>query len=107
MPCTEVPFIPDLTRWLGSLPARVERQPLVLAQVVRRLVAMTAVDILLAMVVASFDLVMVTTALEYQPEPVAMLADMRPMLRGQFRLTTFIAIGHNANAGIAGKELNQ
>jgi len=107
MPRTEVPFVPDLTHWFGSLQARVERRPLVLAQVGRRLVALTAVNIPLAMVAANFDLVIVTNALEQLPEPVAMLADIRHVLRGRFRLTALIAIGHNASAGIAGKELNQ
>lgn len=107
MPVTEIPFIPDLTRWFGSLQARVERRPLVLGQLARWLVVMTAIDILLTMVGASLDLVMVTNVLERLPEPLAMLADMRPMLRGRFRRTTFITIVHNAIAGIAGMELNQ
>ena len=104
---TELPFICNLTSWFESLRARIERRPLVLGQVGRRLVALTAVKISLAMLAASFDLVIVTNALGHLPEPVAMLADMRHVLRGRFRLTTLIAIGHNASAGIAGKELNQ
>ena len=106
MPRTEVPLIPVFTRWYGSLQARVERRPLVLEQVGRRLVQLTAANILLAAVAASFDLVIVANALERLPEPVAMLADARRALRGRYRLTNLIAIAHNAIAGIAGKELN-
>ena len=60
----------------------------------------------LPLVVASIDLAVVIQALEFLPEPVATLADMPRVLRGRFRLTNLIAIGHNANAGIAGRELN-
>lgn len=83
MPRSKIPFIRDLTRWFGSLQARVERRPLVLAKVGHRLVALTAVNISLATVVTSFDLVIVTNALEHLPEPVALLADMRHVLRGR------------------------
>ena len=89
---TDVRFSPAFAHWFG-----------------RRLVASTAVSISLAMVAAAsanVDLVIVAQALEHVPEPVATLADMRRMLRGRFRLTSLTAIGHNANAGIAGKELN-
>ena len=71
-----------------------------------RLVLLTAANISMAAVAASFDLVIVANAFEHLPEPVAMLADARHVLRGRFRLTNLIAIAHNAIAGIAGKELN-
>lgn len=107
MPRTEVPLIPVLTRWHGSLQALVQRRPFVLAQAGRRLAALTAINISLAMIAPSLGLVIVTNTLEFLPEPVGMLVDMRHMLRARIRLTNLIAIGHNASAGIAGKELNQ
>ena len=89
MPRLAVPFFPASLRRIG-----------------RRLAAATTVNLSLAMLDASVDLAIVAQVNQYLPEPVAALADLRRVLRGRFRLTNLIAIGHNANAGVAGKELN-
>ncbi len=60
----------------------------------------------LAVAATSVDFAIVMPALEFLPETGGTLADMRRVMRARFRLTNLPLIGHNAHAGIAGKELN-